>query len=353
VGKVAAGLAAAIALLLALACGGAFAFLVPFLSGATLDPSAGAAFGCGAQVVGNLPPGHTLGDLDNEQLGNAKVIVQTGATLKVPTRGLVVAVATAMQESTLHNYDHGDRDSVGLFQQRPSQGWGTRAQVMDPVYSSTQFYRHLVKVDGWQRMPLTVAAQAVQRSAFPDAYAKWESLATQVVEASGGQAAACAPAGQVSAGGWTMPADGPVGSGFGPRGGGFHAGVDIIVPPGTTVRAAHAGIVTVVLCNASGGSGPQDRCEAPGGTYVSGCGWYVEVDHGGGVMTRYCHATRVTTVVGQRVQAGDPLMLSGSTGNSSGPHLHFEVHVGGGDNASAVDPVTWLRAHGVTVGNPT
>ncbi|MFE5482956.1 C40 family peptidase [Streptomyces sp. NPDC056527] len=118
-----------------------------------------------------------------KQIPNAKVIVATGIQKRVPARGQVIALATALQESTLINLDHGDRDSLGLFQQRPSQGWGTREQILDPVYSSGKFYDRLVKLWDWQHMPLTVAAQKVQRSGFPDAYAKHEPLATALQQA--------------------------------------------------------------------------------------------------------------------------------------------------------------------------
>jgi cell wall-associated NlpC family hydrolase len=88
-----------------------------------------------------------------------------------------------MQESTLRNINYGDRDSLGLFQQRPSQGWGSPAQVTDPVYATTTFLDRLGQVPGWETLPITVAAQTVQRSAFPSAYAKWEGLAAQLVQA--------------------------------------------------------------------------------------------------------------------------------------------------------------------------
>jgi hypothetical protein len=86
-----------------------------------------------------------------------------------------------MQESGLRNLDFGDRDSLGLFQQRPSQGWGTPAQILDPTYAATKFYQKLIAVPGWRQLPLTVAAQRVQVSAYPDAYAKWEPDARAVV----------------------------------------------------------------------------------------------------------------------------------------------------------------------------
>ncbi|MEU8782657.1 C40 family peptidase [Streptomyces sp. NPDC048637] len=123
--------------------------------------------------------------LDNpkEQIPNAKTILATGVAMKVPARGQIVALATALQESGLRNLDYGDRDSLGLFQQRPSQGWGTAAQVRDPVHASTKFYEGLLKVSGWQSMSVAQAAQAVQASGFPDAYAKWEPLATTLQKA--------------------------------------------------------------------------------------------------------------------------------------------------------------------------
>jgi hypothetical protein len=107
------------------------------------------------------------------QMANAATIAAVGVTSGIPDRGIVVALATAMQESELLNLDYGDRDSLGLFQQRPSQGWGSPDQVRDPRYASAAFYNKLLTVPGWQEMRVTEAAQAVQRSAFPEAYEKW------------------------------------------------------------------------------------------------------------------------------------------------------------------------------------
>lgn len=141
-----------------------------------------------AQQVGALVVGSsdvTVAGLPDpkEQLPNAKTIVATGIQLGIPARGQVIALATALQESGLRNLDYGDRDSVGLFQQRPSQGWGTRAQIMDPVYASKKFYTALTSVKGWQAMAVTVAAQKVQKSGTPAAYAKHEPLATALQQA--------------------------------------------------------------------------------------------------------------------------------------------------------------------------
>ncbi|MFD7130562.1 C40 family peptidase [Streptomyces sp. NPDC059894] len=118
-----------------------------------------------------------------EQVPNAKTIQATGVAMSIPARGQVVALATALQESGLRNLTYGDRDSLGLFQQRPSQGWGTADQILDPVHASTKFYEGLQKVSGWQSLSIAQAAQAVQRSAYPEAYAKWEPLATALQKA--------------------------------------------------------------------------------------------------------------------------------------------------------------------------
>lgn len=136
-------------------------------------------------LSGKTGPVKAVAGLDSPatQIPNAKTIVATGAALGVPARGQVIALATALQESGLENLSSGDRDSLGLFQQRPSQGWGTPAQLMDPAYAATAFYKALLRVPGWQQLPLTEAAQAVQHSGFPDAYAKWESLASALQQA--------------------------------------------------------------------------------------------------------------------------------------------------------------------------
>jgi hypothetical protein len=119
-------------------------------------------------------------ELTPEQLANAHTIAQVGRDRGLPERAVVIALATAMQESTLRNLDHGDRDSLGLFQQRPSQGWGTPAQVQDPVYAAGKFYDGLVQVPGWDSRRLTDAAQIVQRSGFPEAYQKHEGMAVEL-----------------------------------------------------------------------------------------------------------------------------------------------------------------------------
>ena len=123
---------------------------------------------------------------NDEQKANAKAIVEATKRNGMDERAAVVAVATAMQESTLNNFGHlGDRndhDSQGLFQQRPSSGWGSVEQITDPEYATSAFLKALKQVDGWEEMPLTRAAQTVQVSAFPDHYAKWEKAAAELVQ---------------------------------------------------------------------------------------------------------------------------------------------------------------------------
>lgn len=125
-----------------------------------------------------------------EQAQNAATVAAVGTSRGMPERAVTIALATALQESGLRNISHGDRDSLGLFQQRPSQGWGNEKQIMDPAYSAGRFYAHLKDVPGYSRLPLTVAAQRVQRSGFPQAYAKHEPDAALLAAALTGRAPA-------------------------------------------------------------------------------------------------------------------------------------------------------------------
>ncbi|MCM0676827.1 hypothetical protein NCC78_19360 [Micromonospora phytophila] len=124
-------------------------------------------------------------DLDDEQTGNVKAIIAATKKADMDERAAVVAIATALQESKLENLGHlgerNDHDSQGLFQQRPSSGWGTVEQITDPEYSTMAFLKGLKQVDGWKNMPLTEAAQTVQVSAYPDHYAQWEKQAADLV----------------------------------------------------------------------------------------------------------------------------------------------------------------------------
>ncbi|MFV2019142.1 hypothetical protein [Micromonospora sp. LOL_023] len=137
----------------------------------------GASRGCTVELPQSMPGAGAdqlrRVSLDPEQMANAATIAAIGTQRGLPPRAVVVALATGFQESKLRNLAGGDRDSVGLFQQRPSQGWGTAEEIQDTRYATNAFYAGLERVDGWQDMRVTDAAQAVQRSAFPEAYEKW------------------------------------------------------------------------------------------------------------------------------------------------------------------------------------
>jgi cell wall-associated NlpC family hydrolase len=155
-----------------------------------LDPTGNGDVQCSASAPGVAATVAGV-SLASEQITNANTIRDVGVAMAVPARGQAIAIATAMVESTLRNLDHGDADSLGLFQQRPSAGWGTTTQIMDPVYSATKFYAALLKVDGWQTMPFGAAAQAVQHSAYPDRYGTWEPMAAALVESQAGTGTTC------------------------------------------------------------------------------------------------------------------------------------------------------------------
>ena len=125
--------------------------------------------------------------VDPVQARYAAEIAAVAARRNLPARAVTIAIATALQESQLYNLPHGDRDSLGLFQQRPSQGWGTEEQILTPRYAIEQFFDHLVKVPNWQNGVITDVAQAVQRSGFPKAYAQWEQQARSMAQALTGQ----------------------------------------------------------------------------------------------------------------------------------------------------------------------
>jgi hypothetical protein len=171
------------------------------------DPTAipPALSGSPAPTVSVPPPGPSVpalpkpvSGLNQAQMNNAKAIVEAGRKLNVPRRAHVVAIITALQESNLrvlanptvpesmrklHEGSASDHDSLGLFQQRPSQGWGTVTQLMSPGESSRLFYGKLLKLKGWENLPVGDAAQKVQRSAFPGAYTKHQARAEQIVDA--------------------------------------------------------------------------------------------------------------------------------------------------------------------------
>ena len=128
--------------------------------------------------------------LTPEQSQNASIIAAVALRMGLPDHAVTIALATAMQESRLRDLSYGDRDSLGLFQQRPSQGWGTPSEILDPEYAASAFYNRLVQVPGWATIAVTDAAQAVQQSGSPAAYAQWEQRARAVAIALTGEAPA-------------------------------------------------------------------------------------------------------------------------------------------------------------------
>jgi hypothetical protein len=127
--------------------------------------------------------------LDLEQAANAATIAAVAAGKRLPERALVIAYATALQESHIRNLEGGDRDSVGLFQQRPSQGWGSRERLMDPVYATHRFFDALAKVKDYRHHSVAEAAQRVQRSADGSAYAQHVTMAEALAVAYTGRRA--------------------------------------------------------------------------------------------------------------------------------------------------------------------
>ena len=141
-----------------------------FRNVASPPPLPGCRAGTGVQAI----------DLDTEQAEMAATIAGVAARHRLPRQAVTIALAAALQESKLHNLDYGDRDSVGIFQQRPSEGWGSATQLQDPVYATTKFYAVLTKVHGYTAMPVYQAAQAVQHSADGSAYQQWTDIARQL-----------------------------------------------------------------------------------------------------------------------------------------------------------------------------
>jgi hypothetical protein len=125
--------------------------------------------------------------LSPEQTSHATTIAAVGKRMGMPDHAVSIALAAALQESKLQNLQYGDRDSLGLFQQRPSQGWGSESEVLTPHYAAGAFYRRLSRIRGWESLPVTTAAQRVQRSGAPDAYARWEHEARAIAEAATGE----------------------------------------------------------------------------------------------------------------------------------------------------------------------
>lgn len=247
-------------------------------------------------------------NLSAEQLQNAATIIGVGKGMGATPSDLIVSIMTAMQESTLRNLNYGDRDSLGLFQQRPSQGWGTPEQIRTPSYAARKFFEGLLAMKGRHKLPLWEQAQRVQRSAFPMAYAKWEQMARAVVSGTGFQA--------FGNGSKRRPVNGPVSRSYANHSN-LPRATDFGVPTGTPVVASMNGAVT---------NSADLRGNGNGG-YRS-YGRYITIANGS-EKTLYAHLSKRNVTAGQGVRAGQIIGYSGNTGNSTGPHLHFETWRGG------------------------
>ena len=290
-------------------------------------------------------------ELDAEQISVATQIVAAvrafGPTSNKP-HAAVVALATARQESGIRNLDYGDRDSLGAFQQRPSQGWGTPEQVLNVAHATTTFLQHLVRLSGWETMRVTDAAATVQRPAeeYRDRYQQWVPLAIEMTErlwpnaditlVSATTSQPCDQVALASAGSVTYPVPanliGTDQRNWGVSGGhwnSWHTGTDFAVPCGTPVLAATGG--TIEIDTSQSWAGP----------------WLVKAVTGPtSIATWYAHMQRVLVAPGGEVRAGQPIGEVGALGNATGCHLHFEVHLHNGSiyGPDNTDPTRWLLA---------
>lgn len=345
----------------------------------TSPPQAASCLAGDVQLAATAPhtlavpaPGGGSTRLDAAQLAHAATIIDAGAaTPGAGTRGIEVALMAALTESgmrmlantdaypqsaQLPNDGNGsDHDSLGMFQMRPSTGWGTVAQIMNPDYDAAAFYggpggpNHgspagLLDHPDWASLPLGQAAQAVEGSAHPDRYQAWQPAAAIILTALTTPAMTSGvpettslhfplPAG-------TFRETGPFGERIDPITGApeFHEGVDLAAPAGTPILAIADGAVTFA-------------------GLVGGIQGEIDILHtidGHPVQTRYLHMYQDGILVhpGQHITAGQQIGAVGSSGHSTGPHLHFEIHPGG-PNSPAVDPPAWLTAHHVTPSTAT
>ncbi|MFE3579060.1 peptidoglycan DD-metalloendopeptidase family protein [Streptomyces vinaceus] len=283
-------------------------------------------------------------EIENARIIRVEALRAFGPGARRGERAAVVGIATAYQESRLQNLQGGDSDSAGLFQQRPSMGWGTHTQVTDPHYAAAKFFSTLKAKFGsgefsyLTSVPLIELSHRVQLSGSPSLPGHFElSAARLVVQLGGGQGeggslddsiknaskAVVEPAEAGLSAGWVKPVQAQKGTPFGQRGSmwssGAHTGLDFPAPHGTTVVAAKAG-----------------RVEFAG--WAGAYGRSVVIDHGGGIKTRYAHLSAISVGVGQEIAGGSPIGNVGTTGNSTGPHLHLEVIV----NGVQVDPARFI-----------
>lgn len=288
--------------------------------------------------------------LNGTQLGYAKLIATIGQARGFSKRDIAIAIATAYQESELKNLDYGDRDSLGLFQQRPSQGWGTESQILDPVYATNKFYDALSEVANrsGDMMEVAIDVQRPSRAAYESRW-RWDimgqMLANQFATSAPGEVsvvnytAGCtgSGSGKVTPDGWQKPhrTSYTVTSPFDPnrlhpilKYRRPHNGVDLASKCGTPIYAAQTGTVNTAK-------------------YSGGRGNLVVLQHTGGITTGYAHLGGFAAGVkpGRTIKSGQVIGYEGTTGLSDGCHLHFEVTV----NESFVDPVGFMSKLGVNL----
>lgn len=321
--------------------------------GVIILDSAGAEEACNpaASIIdpSSVPEGPVSG-YGHDQLVNAAIIAKVAADRGLPARAQLIGVMTSMGESSLVNVDYGDdingvtnpdgtaTCSLGLFQQQWCLGWGTREQVMDPVYSSGAFFDRLVQVPGWEDLEPTIAINRVQGNSDPYHYARFEAAAGEVLAAIGG---AKPGAGCVGDGQWTSSFDATADVSFtdvfGMRDASLtgyaylHSGIDLAAAEGTPLLAAAAGTVKSV-------STVDD----------SAMGLHVIITHSDGTETQYLHLYQVLVQAGDAVSGGQLIGEVGNTGRSYGAHLHLSVVVDG----EFVDPLPFLQARGVDYCTP-
>lgn len=346
------GAIGAIALVPALVLGTMFSILL--LGGSdeasACNPESGSA--SSISIDPDTVPDTTISGYGHEQLVNAAYIVQAGKDLDLGVRDQTIGVMTAMGESSLTVVDYGDAagpDSRGLFQQRDNGAWGSYEDRMDPYISATNFFKAMMKVDARDSLEPTIVAHRTQGNADPYHYTKFWDSAVAVVEGlsgvktglnAGNGDQVCSGGditpGEVNSEGWATPGAGPITSVYGMR-----------TNPVTGVYRLHAG----VDLNGGGCDGPIWAAQA--GTVIQtgfdsqGNGTIV-IDHGGGVQTAYLHMYESGILVseGDKVTAGQQIGRVGSSGNSTGCHLHFEVRLDG----SPTDPVPYMEAVGIKLG---
>lgn len=348
--------------------------------GVLMNPAATATCVSSSLIVGPVPDsltattrnGETV-TLNRTQLTHAATIITVGAqTAGAGRPGVVIALMAALTESSLrmlantsaypesvgypNDGNGGDHDSLGLFQMRPASGWGTVAELMDPTYQARAFYggesgpnypspRGLLDIPGWQGMDPGAAAQAVEVSAYPDRYQNYQPVAEAILTAltrpapSGGGGSDTAPVVPetrrlvfpLPEGSWVRTSpfgwrDDPI---TGERR--FHSGSDFAAPDGTPIYAVADGVVVRAGYTDSGGG-------------------VIAIEHtvqGQRVASYYIHMWQDGIYVseGETVTAGQHIGDVGSSGHSTGPHLHLEIHPGG-YGAEAVDADAWLTEHG-------